>query len=1163
MLRSRSQLVIAIAVFVLPALAPGQKAWNGSVDGLWGRDANWSPAGIPVASDDVVIGAAPNAPSVFDAAAFCHALTIEAGGTLQLSSSHPLTVGGHWTNGGTFSHGSATVVLDGTAAVQGGSPTAFHDLTIASGQRSAAAAFSIEGALVVDAGATLLVGASTVTLPTGSVTAPGTISVGAGGTLALGPAVTALVPPGGTLSLVGAPGSPATVAGVNGGGYALTVGGTIAARHFAFSGMGAAGVVVGAAATIAPSPHDFQAGTFDHAAAAAGSVLLDITRSAPTELRYLALLASSSTGTFGVRCTDGAAITFVNWSGALGGPAVEDDPGGRLHWTTQATQVASFLATPGCTDVELHWTTTAEVDVDRFLVERGLTAAGPFTQVAETVPVGPSTYAFVDLALPQGTQFHYRLSERILIGAVNQLGALDIATGTEQTFYADADGDGYGNAAVTQLACTVPLGYVTDATDCDDGNQAVNPAANEVCNGIDDDCDGLTDDADPGVLGQTLWYADADGDGYGNAAVTQLACTAPSGFVANATDCDDGNQAVNPGATEICNGIDDDCDTVIDPGCQPPPDLRIHHIPVEHGDATLIVGPTGITCLIDAGFIGSGTNVVAPFLNQLGITALDYTVVTHHHDDHYGGVSELVTAGFLPVVAAYDRGVVNQPTGSFFFNQYLAAIAGKRTSMSVGTVIDLGPGATLQCVAANGVALGGASVAVAGTSGEENARSLALLLKYGEYEEAICGDLTGGLGGTPNVQAIVGPVLGDVDVYKVCHHGSSTSSAPAFVGALSPEVCTISPGTLVSALPHQGTLDLLLGQPTCAAVYRLTQGSTAVGGTVVDGALLVTTNGSTYTCSGGSITPLTRAVDETFGVPPQTHSPGDVVVSEFLADPQAVSDAAGEWIELRNTRPYAINLHGFSLQDAGTNFLVFPPLSLPAFGHLVTAANGNPLQNGGFLASHVWPSGAMALGNSTDLIELVSPQGVIVDSVAYAPPGSQPPPGSSLERIDATAPAWAANFAVATATFGAGDHGTPGTLNSHDHTPPFGTLTASGPMTLGSVVVLLLSVPGAPSIPCQMALSHAQAPPIVLPADGRPVPLAYGLVLEFSLQPGNGITSAFSGVLGPTGEASGEIFIPPEPFLSGLTIWAGAVLIDPAYPGGIGSIPHSIAITIM
>ena len=127
---------------------------------------------------------------------------------------------------------------------------------------------------------------------------------------------------------------------------------------------------------------------------------------------------------------------------------------------------------------------------------------------------------------------------------------------TSHLYYRDADNDTYGNPAVTTLYCTQPSGYVATSGDCNDGNAAVHPGAPEVCNGIDDNCNGQTDE---GAIGST-WYRDADNDGYGTASVTTLACIKPSGYVANSTDCNDSNSAIHPGAAENpTNGIDDNC----------------------------------------------------------------------------------------------------------------------------------------------------------------------------------------------------------------------------------------------------------------------------------------------------------------------------------------------------------------------------------------------------------------------------------------------------------------------------------------------------------------------------------------------------------------------------------------------------------------------------
>ncbi|MDP2304647.1 MAG: putative metal-binding motif-containing protein [Pseudomonadota bacterium] len=140
------------------------------------------------------------------------------------------------------------------------------------------------------------------------------------------------------------------------------------------------------------------------------------------------------------------------------------------------------------------------------------------------------------------------------------------ATGKGQAWY-DGDGDGVGDNAGTR--CDLVGGWVDQRGDCDDDDAAVEPDAIEMCDGIDNDCDGAVDPTS--AVDAPTWYRDSDGDGYGDPEDDRIACTAPSGYVADDTDCDDAEITAHPGGTESCDDADNDCNGTVDDGAYDAP----------------------------------------------------------------------------------------------------------------------------------------------------------------------------------------------------------------------------------------------------------------------------------------------------------------------------------------------------------------------------------------------------------------------------------------------------------------------------------------------------------------------------------------------------------------------------------------------------------------
>ena len=171
---------------------------------------------------------------------------------------------------------------------------------------------------------------------------------------------------------------------------------------------------------------------------------------------------------------------------------------------------------------------------------------------------------------------------------------------TPIVYFRDVDLDGYGNLEDSILACELPIGYVLNGTDCDDSNDLIHPGIEDLCNGTDDNCNGLFDED----AIYFIWYLDSDEDNFGDNSIDSLSCFDLPGYVNNNFDCNDTIASINPDASEICNELDDNCNFIIDEGLT----INTFYIDADgdsFGDADLFIN----SCLeLIAGYVLDSTD---------------------------------------------------------------------------------------------------------------------------------------------------------------------------------------------------------------------------------------------------------------------------------------------------------------------------------------------------------------------------------------------------------------------------------------------------------------------------------------------------------------------------------------------------------------------------
>jgi len=399
--------------------------------------------------------------------------------------------------------------------------------------------------------------------------------------------------------------------------------------------------------------------------------------------------------------------------------------------------------------------------------------------------------------------------------------------------------------------------------------------------------------------------------------------------------------------------------------------LRIYHIDVEQGDATLFVAPNGKTLLVDSGRNGDGRRIKA-VMDRAGVTQIDFFVATHYHSDHYGGIDDLVEDFGVHVLEPFDRGDKTFLPGSKLteptYVDYQRAVGEDARQLKRDTTIPLDSAMTVTCISSGGAVIGESNPT---TGADENDMSVSLLITLGTFRYFIGGDIEQ----TTEAKIAERDLVLDVDIYQANHHGSDTSSLPAFMTDMKPRVIIISNGNRADYRhPRQSTLTFyatLPGPPTVFQTNKYLKGGN--GGNVPDafiadpettdddGTILVTvdTAGGSYKVTYGTNSEHTFSVKATTGA--------SVVIESLLPNP-AGDDTQLEEVTMRNKGGNAVSLSGWKLQDRSGQ-----AWSLTNLGTLAPGQSKTIRRNGM----------AMSLNNSGDEVKLLDAADIVKDSFSY------------------------------------------------------------------------------------------------------------------------------------------------------------------------------------
>jgi beta-lactamase superfamily II metal-dependent hydrolase len=262
--------------------------------------------------------------------------------------------------------------------------------------------------------------------------------------------------------------------------------------------------------------------------------------------------------------------------------------------------------------------------------------------------------------------------------------------------------------------------------------------------------------------------------------------------------------------------------------------LQIFFVDVEGGQATLFVTPAGTSLLIDTGWPGNDgrdADRIVAAASRAGIHKIDYVLITHFHNDHVGGLSQLVER--VPVGTVIDHGdnreTTDAPTeqGWDAYRQLLATKKFKRLTLKPGDYLPI-QGMQATVVSSDGVVIdhplpgaGQGNASCQNAEGypadqTENARSLGTIITFGTLRILDLGDLT-----RDKEMQLVCPnnKLGPIDIYIVSHHGWYQSNSPAFLNAIAPRVAIMDNGAKKGGTPS--AWDIIEKSPRLEDLWQL------------------------------------------------------------------------------------------------------------------------------------------------------------------------------------------------------------------------------------------------------------------------------------------------------------------------------------------------------